>query len=368
MSACDRCLRRAELIGRLGPALARVRPGRSSGDTRLLLALPERDLARAALGPAAADAVERASERFEPDAMRERVAAAGLISICRHGDGYPAALSPLEDAPHALFVRGALEALAEVDRTPAVALVGGRRASTYALETASELGRSLAVAGVPVVSGLALGVDAAAHRGALAGAGRAIAVLGSGADVPYPRRHRDLYARIATSGGAVVSELPPGTPAAAWAFPARNRVMAGLAAMTVVVEARERSGSLITSDFAEQIGRDVGAVPGRVNAHQAAGSNRLLAEGAAVILGAGDILDRIFHAGARPLPPPARFELDGAGHAVLDAIEAGESPLERHELGVKEVRAALGRLEALGLVRRDGLGGYERTGVQCERA
>ena len=362
MSACDRCLRRATLLGMLGPRLARV-GARRARDSRLLLALPDEDLI-AAIGPPAA----LAFDSFDAARMRDRVASARLLAVCRHGDGYPAVLAPLEDAPHALFVRGRVDALAEVERTPAVALVGGRAASTYALETAQELGRSLAVAGVPVVSGLALGVDAAAHRGALAASGLAIAVLGSGADVPYPRRHRDLYRRIEESGGAIVSELPPGTQAAAWAFPARNRVMAGLAAMTVVVEARERSGSLITCDFAQQIGRDVGAVPGRVNAHHSAGSNRLLADGGIPILGPQDILDRLFHAGARPLPPPPRIELDEAGHAVLDAIEAGESPLERRELGVREVRAALGRLEGLGLVRRDGLGGYERTGLRCERA
>jgi DNA processing protein len=351
----------------LGPRLARVQPLRGRRDTRLILALPDQELIQAVAG-GAAEAIADRLERFDPDAMRARVADARLHSVCRHGDGYPVTLTPLEDAPHALFVRGSLAALAEVDRTSSVALVGGRRASTYALETAHELGRSLAVAGVPVISGLALGVDAAAHHGALAGSGLAVAVLGSGADVVYPRRHRELYARIEASGGAIVSELPPGTQAAAWAFPARNRVMAGLAAMTVVVEARERSGSLITSDFAEQIGRDVGAVPGRVNARQSAGSNRLIADGAAVILRAEDILDRLFGAGVRPLPEPRGIELDSAGHAVLDAIEAGESPLERRELTIREVRAALGRLEGLGLVRRDGLGGYERTGLRCERA
>ena len=367
MNACDRCLRRAALLGMLGPRLARIEPRRGRRDTRLLLALPDDDLIRA-VGGTAADAIAERLERFDPEAMRDHVDEARLGTVCRHSDGYPSALAPLEDAPHALFVRGSLDALAEVDRTPSVALVGGRKASTYALITAHELGRSLAVAGVPVVSGLALGVDAAAHHGALAGSGTAIAVLGSGADVVYPRRHRELYARIEASGGAIVSELPPGTQAAAWAFPARNRVMAGLAAMTVVVEARERSGSLITSDFAEQIGRDVGAVPGRVDARQAAGSNRLIADGAAVVLRAEDILDRLFGAGVRTLPAPRGIELDSAGHAVLDAIEAGESPLERRELSVREVRAALGRLEGLGLVRRDGLGGYERTGLRCERA
>jgi DNA processing protein len=193
-----------------------------------------------------------------------------------------------------------------------------------------------------------------------------VAVLASGADVAYPRRHRELYGRIAGSG-AVVSEMPPGTPARRWAFPARNRIMAGLAQMTVVVEAAERSGSLITATFAQDIGREVGAVPGRVNARSAAGSNRLIADGAAVVLSVEDVLDRIFYAGARPAPPQ-EVELDEPARAVLDAVEAGESPLAARQLDVKQVRAALGRLETLGLVRRDGLGGYERTGIPCARA
>jgi DNA processing protein len=143
--------------------------------------------------------------------------------------------------------------------------------------------------------------------------------------------------------------------------------MAGLAQMVVVVEAAESSGSLITATFAQEIGREVGAVPGRINAHSAAGTNRLIADGAAVVLGVEDVLDRIFHAGARPAAA-TRVELDEPEWMVLDAVEAGDSPVAGRALEVKQVRAALGRLETLGLVRRDGLGGYERTGVPCRRA
>jgi DNA processing protein len=339
---------------------------RSPADrTRLLLALPETDLIRA-VAPDSAHALRERLRQFDAAAFRRRMAEAETQALCRHDDAYPALLAELDDAPNPLFVRGHMNAVTDLALTPAVAIVGGRHASTYALEVAHELGRALAVAGVPVISGLALGVDAAAHRGALAGSGRAIAVLASGPDVPYPLRHRSLYAQV-LENGAVLSEMPPGAPVRRWAFPARNRIMAALAAIVVVVEAAESSGSLITATFAEQIGRDVGAVPGRVTARSAAGSNRLIADGAAVILGVEDILDRIFYAGARPAPP-ARVELDRSASVVLDAVEAGESPLEGGPLAAKEARAALGRLELLGLVRRDGLGGYERTGLRCERA
>jgi DNA processing protein len=365
VSSCDRCLRRAELIGVLAP---RIADGvRSPAErTRLLLALPDHELIRA-VAPGAAGAIAAQLRRFDPHAFRRRMADARIEAICRHDPDYPEPLGELDDAPNPLFARGQLEALHGAMATPAVAIVGGRQASRYALEVAYELGRGLSVAGVPVVSGLALGVDAAAHRGTLAAGGRAIAVLASGADVPYPRRHRSLYEAV-LERGAVLSEMPPGTQVRRWAFPARNRIMAALAKLVVVVEAAERSGSLITATFAHEIGRDVGAVPGRVNARSAAGSNRLIADGAAVVLGVEDILDRIFYAGARPAPPPAAVELEPAERAVLDAVEAGDSPLEAAPLGAKEVRAALGRLEMIGLVRRDRLGGYERTGLRCAGA
>jgi DNA processing protein len=365
VSACDRCLRRAALIGLLAP---RIADGvRSTADrTRLLLALPERELIRA-VAPNGVEPIMAELRRFDPLAFRDRMAKAHIEALCRHDRAYPNLLAELDDAPNPLFVRGRVEALSELASTPAVAIVGGRHASSYALEVAHELGRSLAVAGVPVVSGLALGVDAAAHRGALAAGGQAIAVLASGADVPYPRRHRSLYEQV-LERGAVLSEMPPGSQVRRWAFPARNRIMAALAQLVVVVEAAESSGSLITATFAQEIGRDVGAVPGRVNARSAAGSNRLIADGAAVILGVEDVLDRIFYAGARPAPPPSSVDLEPAEWAVLDAVEAGDSPLDSGRLAVKEVRAALGRLEMLGLVRRDRLGGYERTGLRCVRA
>jgi DNA processing protein len=332
----------------------------------MLLALPDIELVYAVAGSRAAE-VQAQLEAFDPRAMREEVVRAHLAATCRHDAAYPERLLQLPDPPAALFMRGDPGLLTGVSEEPAVAIVGARRASTYALEVAQELGRGLAVSGVTVVSGLALGVDGAAHRGALSGNGRALAVLGSGADVPYPRSHRELYARVARTG-LILSELPPGAGARRWAFPARNRIMAALAEMVVVVEAREASGTLITAEFAAGLQCQVGAVPGRITSAGTAGSNRLLVDGAKPILGVGDVLDALYGVGARPEPPPLRVALDPIGRAVLDAVEAGDSPLDACVHPVKDVRAALGRLEVLGLVRRDGLGGYERTGLRCEPA
>ena len=189
-----------------------------------------------------------------------------------------------------MHVAGRAEAL---ETEPAVAIVGARRGTAYGLEVARGFGGALTAAGVSVVSGLAIGVDSAAHVGALERPGAApVAVLAGGADVPYPASKRRLHAAVAARG-CVVSELPPGFNAYRWCFVARNRLIAGLADLTVVVEATERSGSLTTADFAEQLGRPVGAVPGPVTSRFSSGTNLLLAAGAAVVRDARDVLDHL---------------------------------------------------------------------------
>jgi len=365
VTACDDCLRRAQLLRILAPRIAGLSTPRARG-ARALLALPDVDLVYAVAGGRAAE-VHAELESFDLEVMREEATRAELSVTCRHDDLYPERLRQLVDPPAALFMRGDSRLLTGLADEPAVAIVGARKASTYALEVAQELGRGLAVSGVTVVSGLALGVDGAAHRGTLAGNGRALAVLGSGADVPYPRSHRELYSSVARTG-LILSELPPGAGARRWAFPARNRIMAALAEMVVVVEAREGSGTLITAEFASELQCQVGAVPGRVTSAGAAGSNCLLVDGAKPVLGVGDVLDALYGVGERPEPPPIRIRLDTICRAVLDAVEAGDSPLEACVHSAKDIRTALGRLEVLGLVRRDGLGGYERTGLRCEPA
>src|SRR5581483_7568017 len=187
---------------------------------------------------------------------------------------------------------------------PCVAVVGARACSQYGTEIAVQLGRELARAGVVVVSGLARGVDGAAHRGALE-TGSTVAVLGCGIDRDYPRAHAELAARIAASG-LIVSEYAPGVEPAPWRFPARNRIVAGLADATVVVEARERSGALITADFALEEGRDVLVVPGEITSHLSHGTNALLRLGAVPATCVEDVL-AVIGLEARPAarePPP----------------------------------------------------------------
>jgi len=201
---------------------------------------------------------------------------------------YPARLAAIHDPPPFLWVVGKLEALT----LPAVAIVGSRAGSPYALEVATRLGSDLARRGVAVVSGLARGVDSAAHRGALEGSGTTIAVLGSGVDVIYPPEHAELAKNICDCG-ALLSEFPPGTPPLAGHFPQRNRLISGLSLAVVVVEAAEKSGSLITAGFALEQGREVLAVPGNILGGRNRGAHALLRDGAKIVESADDILEEI---------------------------------------------------------------------------
>jgi DNA processing protein len=364
VDGCDGCLRRAFLIAHLSPRIAGLL---GSGDRRArgLLGLAEDDLISAAAGRQ----VERALsflERLDTELERERLAEGGFLVTCVHSTSYPPLLHELADPPAVLFGVGRPDALALLARESAVTVVGTRRASPYGTEVAYALGRGLGASGVPVVSGLALGIDGTAHRGCLDGGGVPAAVVASGPDVVYPRRHRSLHQRV-MEAGVVLSEMPPGSEPYRWSFPARNRIMAGLARMTLVVEAADPSGSLITAEFAKDLGRCVAAVPGRITSSLARGTNNLLKDGATPISGTEDVLDELFGVGIRsePVvreerPAPVNPDLQ----AVLDAAEGCDSIQAiavATGMPVAEVRAALGRLEAEGyLVRRD-LGGWERA-------
>ncbi len=359
VDACAACLRRTRLLALLAPHIQRARQrGRHLPE---LLALSEEDLL-AGLAGARRGALERELERFDAAAERQRVARAGLTAVCRHAAGYPARVGHAGDAPAVLHVAGDAGLL---HRTPAIAVVGTRRATPYGLDVARGLARALAVAGVPVVSGMALGIDAAAHTGALAAPGPTVAVLACGADAAYPASKRALRARI-VSAGCVVSEMPPGFAPQRWSFPARNRLIAALAELTVVVEGAERSGSLITADLAAQLGRAVGAVPGPVTSSRSAGANALLRDGAHVVRDAQDVLDLLAHQGWRPPPaPPASTpEVPDDLRAVLRALDRGPrapaSLAERGPGGLEAATAALARLELLGLARRLTDGRYAR--------
>ncbi len=221
---------------------------------------------------------------------------------------------------------------------------------------ARSLARQLASVGVVVVSGLARGVDGEAHRGALEGGGQTVAVLGCGIDRDYPRSHAELARRIVASG-AVVSEYPPGVEPAPWRFPARNRIISGLSLATVVVEARERSGALITADFALELGRDVFAVPGEITSGLSAGTNDLLRQGAAPLTGVRDVLEAI---GIEPEPAAGAASVSEAALAILSILgdgAAGVDELTRASgLSSAEVAGALVELELGGLAaQRDGV-------------
>jgi DNA processing protein len=364
-SACDACLRRAHLVARLAPRIAGLldRPRRWEP---ALLALADDDLVAAVAGPEGDVRTQLAG--FDPAVARQAVARAGAGAVCVHHDLFPVSLCDLVDAPAALFFVGEPSRLEALRNEPCVAVVGSRRPSPYGLEMARGLGRGLAAAGVTVVSGLALGIDAVAHIGCVEADGFPVAVLAGGPDVPYPRSNRRVYSDVARSG-LVLSEMPPGQRAFRWSFPARNRLMAGLAGMTVVVEAAKPSGSLITTEFAEDLGRIVGAVPGRATARMAAGSNALLREGAAVIRGPEDVLDDLLGAGAgegarADAERRRREALTPELARVLEAVEAGEGVgaiAAVAGLTARAARSALARLEADGFVVRGPLGTYERA-------
>lgn len=362
--ACDGCLRRTYLVALLAGRIERERHRRRLPE---LLALDNDALV--AVAGSDAPAVRRALDGFAPAGARTACEAAGLVALCVCDDRYPARLLEGADAPAVLHVAGdpaCLEALAgEMDAAPAVAIVGARRSTAYGDEVARALGRGLAAAGVPVVSGMAFGIDAAAQAGALEAGGPTIAVLAGGADVPYPRSKRRLYERITGPGGpgCVVSELPPGFQPFRWCFPARNRIIAGLAGLTVVVEAAERSGSLITAELAAGLGRTVGAVPGRVTTPQAAGANALLADGAALVRDACEALDLLLGPGAheRRPPPPLGDGLESRLRVVLEAVAAGRDmagSVATHPADVHAAGLALTELELLGHLRRDHSGRY----------
>jgi DNA processing protein len=301
-----------------------------------------------------------------------RAERAGIRSISRAGGEYPPLLSAISDPPPVIWIRGDPAIL---DR-PAVAIVGSRAGSPYALLVAERLGFELAQRGVLVVSGMARGVDGAAHRGALAGGGPTLAVLGSGVDVIYPVEHAALARDIASSG-VVMSELAPGTPPLAPFFPRRNRIISGLSRGVVIVEAGEKSGSLITARCALEQGRDVLAVPGNILNDRNRGGHALLRDGARLAESADDILEELGIArsgGLRAVSKMPARSADTLGRSrtdpLLECLAPGESCdlddlASRSGLAPVRLLPRLLELELQGLVRRAGGGRFVRVDSSC---
>ena len=296
-----------------------------------------------------------AARRDDVAAFVEELKGRGIVCIARSDPGYPAPLRELADPPLAVFAMGAGAGPPLALPGRGLGIVGARRGGAPALALARRLGAFAAEAGMCVVSGMALGVDAAGHLGALDAGGATVAVLGCGPDVAYPRTNAGLHRRILETG-LVLSEYPPGIPPAPWRFPARNRLIAALSDAVLVVEARARSGALITADHALDLGRDVLAVPGWAGSPAAAGTNGLLKAGAGMIENEDDL------AAWLGLEPPSQAAPPAEDAALVDAAASGPAHVEElaDRLGkpAHELAAALSRLELDGWIARDESGRY----------
>ncbi len=352
MSACPDCLRRAWLLVRLAGHLD-VQREQVAG----LLDRADEDLIEAVGGSHTA-AVRAEWDGFDADGYRGHCDEAEVETLCRCDPAYPGKLRDLDGEPAVLHVAGGMGRFLELLGQDSVAIVGARRASPYAMENARSLGRGVA-GNLTVISGMASGVDTAAHEGALYARGGTIAVLASSPERPYPPSGRRLHREI-IAAGAVVSELGPGVPARRWMFPARNRIIAALADMTVVVAARMGSGAMLTIAEAERLGRLTGGVPGQITAPLSWGPHAVVKRGGELVRGPDDVLMALDH--AAPAPLSARERLDDPQLLVLfDALADGYEPGEAFTeagLGAERGLAALAALEMSGCVRRGAGGRY----------
>ena len=276
----------------------------------------------------------------------------GIRFIPHFTDEYPEKLKRISDYPYALYVKGSLPDKA----AKKAALVGARRCTPYGEKYAVDFGKVLAEHGVQIISGMARGVDGMGHRGALLGNGKTFAVLGCGVDVCYPREHIGLYVDILEQGGGIISEMPPGTPPFPQNFPARNRIISGLSDVVLVMEAGEKSGSLITVDLALEQGREVYALPGPVNSRMSIGCNELIRQGAGILLSPEMFLEELGLSGKKT-------EKEGKNKKMLETQEellysclglypkSVEEILKETKLEVRQVMEILVSLELRGYIR-----------------
>jgi len=324
------------------------------GDIERAWHAPADALRRAGLDRRSLENLLTTRARVDLDREVRRVAAAGARAITWDDADYPQLLREIPDPPPVLYVRGNLDP----EDSWAVAVVGTRRASVYGREVTRRLVAPLARSGITIVSGLARGIDGAAHRAALEAGGRTIGVLGCGVDRIYPPEHREL-ARQIVAHGALISEYPLGTPPEAGNFPPRNRIISGLSLGVLITEAGRSSGALITADYAAEQGRDVFAVPGSILAAGSAGTNRLIQDGARVVLEPADVLRELNltmvaeQAQAREVLPATEAEAALLAHL-------GPEPTHVDDLGraaglpIAEVTSTLALMELKGMVRQVG--------------
>ncbi len=366
--ACEACIRHSWLLGRVSGLLQYER-----GRIEEALALDDDALLEWWSAKKAQDGIAGEYAEFGPrraQAERARAASGGLECVCMHDPHYPPALHDLRSPPATLHVAGGMDRFLALVEADPVAIVGTRAPTEYGEQMALGLGRGVAASGITVVSGLARGIDSAAHRGALAGGGGTIAVLPGCAADPYPKQNARLYRRMLEAGGVAVSELGPGVSVRAWTFLARNRIIAALSRLTVVVQGPLKSGSLVTARMAQDAGRAVGAVPGSALVAQSKGPHALLEGGATLIASPQNVLDAVFGAGVRQSVGAGTHGADGSGgltpqqRAVLDAIERGQDTPARLTAGgfaAGELLVALSELEMGGHIQRGRGGRYMRA-------
>jgi len=353
--ACEQCLRRSWLLGELSASL----DYRCNDRDRLiaLLTLGDEELIQAVAGRRKGEMKARYA-LFDPQQLRW---AGDVEAVCRHDRRFPRSLAG-PGSPPMLNVAGGLERLAGLTAAPVVAIVGSRRATDYGIEMAKCLARGLAACGVTVTSGVTDGIAVAAHAGALEASGRTVSVISGGLDVARPAGRRSLCERLSRSGCAV-AELPSGCPTRRWAQAASERTVAGLAGLTVVVEADEGPGELACAKMARALGRQVAAVPGRVTSPSSRGTHALLMGGAHLIRGPQDALELLYGMDA-PRPSPqrqSRPELEPGLKATLEQVGAGrDTPekLTRAGADAWEVLVSLSELELMGLLARGDGGRY----------
>jgi DNA processing protein len=346
----------------IGSRLRRLLIERFGSVEGILRADPADLLTIPRLGPRLASEIASPATSAAANKVIDLCACRGIEMVVEGSVGYPGLLSRIDDPPGLLFVRGALEPRDSL----AVAIVGARHATAYGLKVAEQLAGGLARAGYTVVSGLARGIDAAAHRGALRAGGRTLAVLGSGVLAVYPPEHEGLAEEV-IAGGALISELPPLCEPNQGTFPQRNRIVSGLSLGTVVVQASERSGALITARLAGEQGRDVFAVPGPIDCRVSRGCHALIRDGAKLVQHVDDVLEELgplfetcTAADGRTIAHPAELRLGDIEKRVLDAIDArgADGPANIDDLvadtnlAASQVLATVGVLEMRRLLRR----------------
>lgn len=306
--------------------------------------------------------IRMSRERWNVDARFEELQEKGIRFVCREDSAFPGRLEGIHNPPYAIYYIGELPDPGQ----PAVAMVGARGRSIYGSEIASKLSLALGQQRIQVISGMALGIDTDSHAGCMEGGGRTFAVLGCGVDVVYPRQNRYLYEKIIKHGG-VLSEFPPGTPAKATHFPQRNRIISGLSDKVIVVEARLKSGSLITADLAMEQGKDVYAVPGRITDPLSQGTNRLIRQGAGAIISVEDFMKEL-QISVEENPVQMDFyknllEKDEfMVYSVLDFDPLGLGALlDRTNMQLYELLEVLGRLQSKGFAKEPVPNYYIRT-------